>query len=236
MMVEWIGRGARQAALVKRMVAGQVADLGSYHYLDPPRQSLWRAVRRFAPRRQRFFFEGCIQVPGQLWYPERELLYETVRRHRPEVVFEVGTWLGGGSTLFIAQALHDNGRGTLHTIELDRATHAVAVAGYRSHLPHLLPHVTFHIGSSTTVYPPILAGMSRIDCVLLDGIEPNVTLSEFDMFEPLLAPGAVLMAHDWADVKMSLVRPRLEASAHWVLEQLIEPPTSPGFAVLRRSA
>src|SRR5574341_2423002 len=132
-------------------ILNRTIGLRSYHALDPRSQRLWRAVRLLVPHRNRFLFEGCRLLPGQLWYADRALLFDSVRRYRPRFVFEVGTWKGGGSTLFIAQALFENGTGILHTIDVDPQLHAEATEGYRRHVPHLLPHVRFHLGASTEV-------------------------------------------------------------------------------------
>jgi len=182
----------------------------------------------------RFFFEGSLQLPGQLWYADRFVMYHTVRQLQPEHVFEVGTWNGGGSTLFIAQALHDNGRGVVHTVEADPTLYQTAVAAYGRYFPHLLPHVDFQQGFSTERLPALLKQIRRVNCVFLDGLGAESTLGDFRMFEPQMGEGSVLMAHDWFDEKMALLRPQLERSPDWLVEQVITPPESVGFAVLRR--
>lgn len=175
-----------------------------------------------------------MQVPGQLWFADRVLLYSTIRRHKPQTVFEVGTWLGGGSTYFIAQALHDNGSGVLQTIESDPDTYAHAVDNYKRYLPHLLPHVIFHRGLSMDVYPAILASQGAADAVFLDGAaEPVQTLEEFRMFQPSLRH--LFMGHDWYGDKMSALRPIIENSHEWIVERVIQPPRSLGFVVAVRA-
>ena len=61
-------------------------------------QRLWKLIRPLVPKRLGWFYEGCPEVPGQMWYAERKALYETIRRYQPSVVCESGTWRGGGST------------------------------------------------------------------------------------------------------------------------------------------
>src|SRR5580704_6658119 len=63
------------------------------------------------------------QVEGQLSAKERELLMAAVRSgpRQPRVALEVGTWLGGGSTAHILDALESNGTGHLWGIEADRS-------------------------------------------------------------------------------------------------------------------
>ncbi len=167
---------------------------------------------------------------GQLWQADRRVLYETVRCFKPRVVCEIGTWKGGGSTYFIAQALHDNGGGVLHTVELDADLHNEAVSNYRKYAPELLPHVQFHHGSSIDIYPEILA-REGVDLVFLDGLGAEQTLSEFHMFEPYFKDGGSLIAHDWNDEKMRLLRPYIESLKAWQLHVVLSLPESVGLAV-----
>src|SRR5262249_9206876 len=62
-------------------------------------------------------------VEGQLNARERELLVRAIREAtpHPRAALEVGTWLGGGSTLHILRALENNGQGHLWGIEADRS-------------------------------------------------------------------------------------------------------------------
>ncbi len=124
----------------------------SFDAASPSRKRLWIKVRRFVPRRFRWFYEGCIHIEGQLWYEERKLLYRTLREYKPENVFEVGTWLGVGSTYFIAQALFLNGRGKLYTIESDIDLYRSAVQSYHKYLAFLEPYVEFNLGDARDVY------------------------------------------------------------------------------------
>jgi len=147
-------------------------------------------------------------------------------------VFEVGTWEGGGSTFFIAQALHDNGFGILHTTEADSDLVRSTTANYARYLPHLLPRVNFHHGRSTDVYPPLLAELPLANVVFLDGgQDAEQTLAEFRMFDRSLSEGGTLMLHDWDNEKMRLVRPQIEGSSDWHIEKRLTWPNSLGFVV-----
>lgn len=195
---------------------------------------LWLLLRRLIPHRLRWFYEGHIQIPGQLWYAERKTLYETIRKHKPQVVFEIGTWFGGGSTYFIAQALLENHFGTLFTIESDQDIYRSAVLNYHRYLRNLLPYIKFYVGKSTEVYPLILREVGRVDALFLDGADdPQQTVDEFTMFKPYLHRGSVLMAHDWDQKKMELLRSIIETSPNWMVEQVLTKPLSVGFAVYR---
>jgi cephalosporin hydroxylase len=172
-----------------------------------------------------------------LWFAERKLLYETVRRYKPEVVFEIGTWYGGGSTYFISEALCHIGSGVLHTVEADSGRHRSAVNYYGAHLAHLLPHVVFHLGTSEDVYPDLLRGLGRVDMLFLDGAsDPAQTLAEFKLFSPCLSAGSILVGHDWFQQKMDALRPVIEKSPEWAVLSVLMPPRSVGLAVCRRLA
>ncbi len=159
-----------------------------------------------------------------------------MRRERPTTVFEVGTWEGGGSTFFIAEALYRNGRGILYTSEIDRARYGQAVASYETHLPHLLPHVRFHHGASLDVYPKVLSEVGSVDAVLLDGEQDATkTVEEFEMFEPFMDPGSILLMHDWGNEKMRLLKARLGSSERWAPDRIVSGRGSVGFAVFNRS-
>ena len=173
---------------------------------------------------------------GQLWYQERKALFEVVKQTRPQIMFEVGTWEGGGSTFFIAEALYRNGSGILHTTEIDRSRFKQAVKSYEQHLPHLLPHVRFHLGASTDVYKDILSEVGTVDAVLLDGEQDaSKTVQEFEMFEPFMRPGAKLLMHDWGNEKMRLLRDRLASSDDWTPDLVVSPRGAVGFGVFSRS-
>ena len=209
-------------------------NAGSYDNLPRNPKLLWRIIRGLIPANERWFFEGQIEIPGQLWHAERQLIYHTIRTRRPQTVFEIGTWQGGGSTLFITQALYENGAGRLHTVELNPDLYASAVENYRQYCPHLLPFVKFHAGSSTDVYPSLLQQEGEVDVLFLDGICAEQSLAEYQLFAPYLRRGAILIAHDWFDTKMSLLRPFLEADPSWQIEHVLEAPHSVGLAVMQK--
>jgi len=65
---------------------------------------------------------------------ERRFLTDAIRNasKKPQVVLETGTWLGGGSTLHILRALHQNGTGHLWGIEIDRSIYTQMIANIRA--------------------------------------------------------------------------------------------------------
>jgi cephalosporin hydroxylase len=203
--------------------------------LSPRRLAIWNLVRHLMPNKQRWYYEGHPPLRGQLWYAERKLLYETIRKYRPAVCFEIGTWMGGGSTLFVAQALHDNGAGILHTIEIDRKFYEEATSNYPRLLPHLQPHVAFHFGDYRVVYRETLSGVGQVDFLLLDGAEnAEETLAQYQFFRPYFRSGSHLMAHDWNTAKCELLRGEMERTGEWEILTMLSPPRSLGLMLAAR--
>lgn len=115
-------------------------------------------------------------------------MWRLVRRFRPHRCIEIGTWKGGGSTLFVTQALHDNGVGLLHTVEIDATVHRQAKAAYERHLPDLLPFVRFELGDYRQVLSDRLADGDGVDLLFLDGAEDaEQTRKQLDFLTPLFA-------------------------------------------------
>ena len=192
-------------------------------------------ARVFVARKTRWFVEGHPKLDGQLWLADRKLLYETVHALQPTNCFEIGTWKGGGSTLFIAQGLQDNGRGVLHTIEVDPAMAAEARRNYEAHLPHVLPHVDFHVGDYRQEYAASIAAAGSVDLLFLDGAEDaHETLAQYEFFLPHMRGGSALLVHDWLTDKARLIRERLENSSEWRIENVLLPPRSVGCALAVR--
>jgi hypothetical protein len=192
----------------------------------------WRLGRAVVPRRYRELYEGHLYISGQMWFEDRRVLYDTVRRLRPERCFEVGTWRGGGSTLVIARALHENGRGKLHTIETMEESHHVAVENYREHAAHLLPFVDFHLGDYRDAFPAIVEQAGGVDFFVLDGAEDGEqTVEQFRFFDERAHAGCELFAHDWETEKTRLLKPALEATERWTVQTVVGPPKSVGLAV-----
>lgn len=108
------------------------------------------------------------------------------------IIVETGTnW--GSSTIVLAQAIRDAGRGgRAHTIELDRANHEKAKK--RVEKAGLADLVDFHLGASETVLPALVRDLSSIRIAYLDGGHGFETvMAEFEAIEPKLTHGAVVI-------------------------------------------
>jgi predicted O-methyltransferase YrrM len=141
-------------------------------------------------------------IEGQLSSRERELLTQAILgASRPtRVALEVGTWLGGGSTLHILRALERNGCGHLWGIEADRNIYERMIANLRAGAPEALHRFTPLFGFSQQVIPQWLAEQPpdfAIDFAFLDGgNNPLEQITEFRLIESRIPVGGQIMAHD----------------------------------------
>jgi predicted O-methyltransferase YrrM len=141
-------------------------------------------------------------IEGQLNETERRLITEAVTgaAKKPLVAIEVGTWLGGGSTLHILRALEQNGTGHLWGIEVDRSIYERMLANIRAAAPAEAKRFTPLFGFSQEILKRWKseqpAGMI-VDFVFLDGgNNPREQIEEFELLDPLIPVGGQLMSHD----------------------------------------
>lgn len=117
-------------------------------------------------------------------------LYAVARAVRPAVMFETGTYWGY-STAILAAAARDAGFGIVHTFDL--YPHA------GKHIPaSLLPWVRMHRGApATESMPPVLREVTP-DLFFQDSVHDyDGVLAELRVVQPHLAPGAVVLFHDF---------------------------------------
>jgi predicted O-methyltransferase YrrM len=143
-----------------------------------------------------------MEVEGQLNPDERRLLTEAIRTasEKVNVVLEVGTWLGGGSTIHILRALEENNRGHLWGIEADESIYKRMINNIRAAAPEVIARFTPLFGFSRDVIPRWLAEKDRdfqIDLAFLDGgNNPSEQIIEFRLIDPYMPVGGILMTHD----------------------------------------
>jgi cephalosporin hydroxylase len=210
--------------------------LHNYHELDGwQRLQYWTLHRGHLSPEDRFFFEGHRGLPGQMYREERRALYEAVMARKPGFCFEIGTASGGGSTFFIASAFKALGAGKLISLESVKLVHEHAKRRYSTDLKHLRPHVELLHGSSPSAFlPQIRESGSAVECLLLDGSDnAQEAVAQYRFFRQFAGPDTILMAHDWNDVKMSLLRPIVEQDRSWRLLKALDAPVSVGFVVYK---
>ncbi len=164
------------------------------------------------------------EIAGQLNAAERQIITAAILNvpRKPAVVLEVGTWLGGGSTLHILRALEKNNEGHLWGIEADRSIYDRMIANLRSAAPGTLDRFTPLFGFSTNVIPKWLQGLNpgeQVDLVFLDGGDnPLEQVTEFQLLDDRIPIGGQLFAHDAKLRKGKWLGPYVRALDNWVSE------------------
>ena len=163
-------------------------------------------------------------IEGQLNQRERELLTEAILRapKPPQVALEVGTWLGGGSTLHTLRALEKNGCGHLWGIEADRSIYDRMIANLKDGAPEAWRRFTPLFGLSQHVIPQWLAAQTAdfaIDFCFLDGgNNPLEQITEFRLIEGRIPVGGQIMAHDAKCRKAKWLVPFLSCWDNWRMQ------------------
>ncbi len=162
-----------------------------------------------------------VAIEGQLSQEERRLLTQAILQSdpKPETVIEVGTWLGGGSTLHILHALQQNGCGHLWGVEADRGIYDRMLANIQKAVPEAAARFTPLFGLSDQVIPKWISEKGntlRVDFAFLDGGDnPNEQILEFQQLDPHIPVGGQLMAHDALQRKGKYFIPYLRLLDHW---------------------
>jgi predicted O-methyltransferase YrrM len=168
-------------------------------------------------------------VTGQMHPEERKELYDTIIKSKPNICVECGTWKGGGSTFFIANALSDIGKGKLHTWEINSLFYKEAIA-YFNTLPELKKYVDFnfedfHLG---------IEKLSKIDFAFLDGPnDPQYTLQSINMLLPKMKSQSYIVLHDWKIQKCQGVKEFINNNKNiLIIEKVLNSET--GLGVLKK--
>ena len=163
-------------------------------------------------------------IEGQLNAEERRILMDAVSRgcgttRPPRVVIEVGTWLGGGSTLHLLRSLAANGEGHLWGVEADQGIYEQMLANIRAAAPEAAARFTPLLGFSEHVIPRWLAEQPAgfaVDLAFLDGgNNPREQVTEFNLLAPRIPVGGQLFAHDAKLRKGKWLGPYLRRLDNW---------------------
>lgn len=142
------------------------------------------------------------QIEGQLNDRERQVLTSVILDSpaTPNVVLEIGTWLGGGSTVTFLRALEKRGAGHLWGIEADRSIYQKMIRNIEALAPEACRRFTPLFGFSQQVIPDWLAEQKpdfQIDVAFLDGgNNPLEQVTEFRLVESRIPVGGHLLSHD----------------------------------------
>jgi predicted O-methyltransferase YrrM len=165
-----------------------------------------------------------MNIEGQLNDAERSLLTQGIitAPAKPKVVVEVGTWLGGGSTIHILRALEENEEGHLWGIEVDRSIYERMIANIQAAAPGCMARFTPLFGRSVDVIPRWLAEKGKelqIDFVFLDGgNNPAEQIEEFHLLDEYIPVGGQLIAHDAKMRKGKWLVPYLRLLDNWQVQ------------------
>lgn len=161
------------------------------------------------------------QIAGQLHDEERRLLTSAIldAPNKPKVVVEVGTWLGGGSTLHILRALERNKLGHLWGIEADHSIYDKMLQNIRLAVPEAVSRFTPLFGYSQEVIPLWLKDLgpeTKVDLAFLDGgNNPGEQIEEFHLLDSYIPVGGQLLAHDAKLRKGKWLGPYLRQLDNW---------------------
>jgi hypothetical protein len=134
-------------------------------------------------------------------------LYALCRSIRPMVVVETGV-AHGVSSLYILQALEDNGVGSLYSIDLPNADPAYCSGDIYTTIPEgkdvgwLVPKSlrnrwTLLLGSSSLLLTPLLERVEKVDIFIHDSEHSYENMmAEFRSAWPKIREGGLLMSHD----------------------------------------
>lgn len=162
-----------------------------------------------------------LPIEGQLNDIEREILRGAVlgEKRKPQTVLEVGTWLGGGSTIHLLEALEENREGHLWGIEADRSIYERMLANIEKAAPQAIGRFTPLFGFSDVVIPKWIAEQGAsvsVDVAFLDGgNNPMEQIMEFQLLDPLMPVGSQLLSHDARMRKGKWLVPYVSALDNW---------------------
>lgn len=165
-------------------------------------------------------------IEGQLNERERAFIFDTIVNApvKTRLALEVGTFLGGGSTLHILRALEKNGDGHLYGIEADRSIYERMIVNIRAAAPESAGRFTPLFGISTEVLPSWLAslgGSQEIGFAFLDGGDsPSEQIEEFKLLASHISIGGALVAHDARMRKGKWLAPYVGLLDNWKAEVL----------------
>lgn len=185
-------------------------------------------------------------MEGQMLPAERQFLYDCVTAARPQLVLEVGTWKGGGSTWQIANAVLQlrtaGSRAQFHTCEPDPELFQEAFAIYAGSPWN--EFVRCHELPSTRLITRLSNVGLHPDFVFFDGPEDEDTaLNDFRALDPVLRVGTKFMMHDWDlgirvdglhSTKAVKIRPYLEKLPTWRIVRALTAPDSVGLVLAEK--
>ena len=123
-------------------------------------------------------------------------LYLLVKLLKPNCIIETGV-ASGASSAYILQALHENGKGQLHSIDLPPDNLPEGKMSGWVVPSHLKNQWSLHIGDSKDLLEPVLANLGQVDCFLHDSLHTyDHMIWEFRTVWNYLIRGGLFLSHD----------------------------------------
>jgi hypothetical protein len=164
------------------------------------------------------------QYGGEMLPYERFKLYNWICEISPEIIFEVGTGTGGGSTYYMAKAISDNNYNSkLYTCDPERSPSELLTIEFK--------FVNYYKNFSNQMLNMLITENIRPNFIMFDGPEdPMVAYDDLIYLENYISDGTYFCMHDWDEhrnydngrsTKSIKVREYIENSPNWTLiEQL----------------
>ena len=133
---------------------------------------------------------------GQQMTRELPILYLSVRLLKPNLIVETGV-SSGASSAFILEALHDNAKGHLYSIDLPPDNIPEGKESGWIVPEYLRSRWKLLIGNSKVILKPLLEDLKEIDCFIHDSLHTYEHMSwEFKTAWNHLRRGGLFLSHD----------------------------------------
>ena len=160
------------------------------------------------------------QIDTHMTGLEKRQLYELVRRHRPQVMVEIGSYLGA-STCFLSQAARRHCRGST-VVAVDTWCNDTMPEGFRDTYDEFLRNTSRYSSvlspRRSTSIDASVAFDQAIDLLFIDGDHDfNGVLSDWKCWSPYLSPGAIVVMHDsgWAEGVQQVIEENIHPLTQW---------------------
>ncbi len=168
------------------------ADVDGLIHEVQGKRALYDRIAQLSAKPQDFLYKSVFGIGTA----RGELLYAMTRLLKPEIILETGV-ANGYSSAFFLQALADNGRGHLHSVEYPPMGHwkdpriGILVP------PELRNRWTIHLGNSKRILPKLVRQLGKVDLFLHDSDHCfDSLLFELRTTWPAIPPSGVLLSDD----------------------------------------
>lgn len=159
---------------------------------------------------------------GEMLPYERYKLYNWISEIKPNIIFEVGTGDGGGSTYFISQSIKNNNLNSkIFTCDPIRKP--------TEEFFNEFPFVKYFKEQSQKMLVNLLESNIKPNFIMFDGPEdPNIAYDDIILLEQNIEDGTYFCMHDWDyyrpydkgySTKSIIIKDYMEKSKKWILQE-----------------